>query len=218
MTPPADPMPVVLFARVSSESQDFERQLIDTRRHAEATNCRVVATISEKLSGTRRSRAKRPDLDQLMALARSGKVKMVIVTELSRLGRRPRETRDVVEGLGDLGVSVFALNIMMGYLLPSGEVNPFARLLMILLMEVDGMETNGTSHRVRSGQARAYAAGAQKGRPVGTIQTVDKLLLKYPKVIKYLRAGLAVREAAAAAGVSTNTVLKVKNALGEVSS
>jgi len=206
-------IPVALFARVSKEAQDFGRQLVDTQGHADRTGRVVVATIAEKLSGSRRSRAKRPDLDVLLNLAKAGRIKEVLVTEMSRLGRRARETRAVVEELGDLGVSVFALNLQLGYLLPDGKVNPMARLVMSVLMEVDEMESERTSHRIKSGQAVAFAGGAQKGRPVGTTQDKAKLLAKYPKVVKHLRNALTVREVADLAGCSTNTVLKVKNAL-----
>lgn len=211
--PQPDRLPVALFARVSKEAQDFGRQLVDTQRHADRCGHEVVATITEKLSGSRRSRQQRPDLDQLLALARAGRIRMVLVTELSRLGRRARETRAVVEELADLGVSVFALNIQLGYLLPDGGVNPIARLVMTVLMEVDEMETERMGHRIKSGQAVAYAAGAQKGRPAGTTLGPAELLARYPKVVKHLRKGLAVREVAALAGCSTNTVLKVKSAL-----
>jgi len=206
-------VPVVLFARVSSEVQDFGRQLRDLERHATRAGYQVVATIAEKLSGSRRSRAKRPDLDELLALAKSGAVRQVLVTELSRLGRRAREVRQVVEELADLKVSVFALNIQLGSLLPDGKPNPIARLIMTVLMEVDEMETERLGHRIKSGQDKAYAAGAQKGRPVGTVQDSKKVLAKYPKVVKYLESGLTVREIAGLAHCSTNTVLKVKAAL-----
>jgi DNA invertase Pin-like site-specific DNA recombinase len=208
-----EPVPVVLFARVSSEAQDFGRQLRDLERYADRAGCHVVATIAEKLSGSRRSRAKRPDLDQLLALARSGQVRQVLVTELSRLGRRAREVRQVVEELADLKVSVFALNIQLGSLLPDGKPNPIARLIMTVLMEVDEMETERLGHRIKSGQEKAYAQGAQKGRPTGTTQDEDKLKKRYPKVVKHLQTGLTVREIAGLAGCSTNTVLKVKAAL-----
>jgi DNA invertase Pin-like site-specific DNA recombinase len=152
-------MPVVLFARVSSEAQDFGRQLRGLERHAE------------------------------------------------------RAGYQVVEELADLKVSVFALNIQLGSLLPDGKPNLIARLVMTVLMEVDEMETERLGHRIRSGQDKAFAAGAQKGRPVGTVQDSKKLLAKYPKVVNYLEKALPVREIAELARCSTNTVLKVKAAL-----
>ncbi|MBF9239482.1 recombinase family protein [Hymenobacter sp. BT683] len=209
----ADPLPVALFARVSKEAQDFGRQLLDTQRHADRSGYEVVATIAEKLSGSRRSRAKRPDLDQLLHLAKSGRIRMVLVTELSRLGRRARETRAVVEELADLGVSVFALNIQLGYLLPDGKVNPMARLVMTVLMEVDEMETERMGHRIKSGQAAAFAAGAQKGRPAGSTKSSAQTISKYPKVVEHLQKRLSVRDVAKLANCSTNTVQKVKTAL-----
>ena len=212
MTQP-DPVPVVLFARVSSEAQDFGRQLRELEAHARRAGYQVVATIAEKLSGSRRSRARRPDLERLLQLARAGQVRQVLVTELSRLGRRARETRQVVEELADLRVSVFALNIQLGYLLPDGKPNPMARLVMTVLMEVDEMETERLGERIRSGQAKAFAEGRQKGRPAGSRQDEDKLKKKYPKVVKHLQGGLSVREIAGLTGHSTNTVLKVKGAL-----
>jgi DNA invertase Pin-like site-specific DNA recombinase len=75
------------------------------------------------------------------------------------------------------------------------------------------METERLGHRIKSGQDKAYAAGAQKGRPVGTVQDAKKVVAKYPKVVKYLESGLTVREIAGLAHCSTNTVLKVKAAL-----
>lgn len=206
-------MAVAIFARVSKEAQDFGRQVVDAQRHADRAGYQVVATIAEKLSGSRNSRAKRPDLDQLLALARGGCIRMVLVTELSRLGRRARETRAVVEELADLGVSVFALNIQLGYLLPDGRVNPMARLVMTVLMEVDEMETERMGHRIKSGQAVAFAAGAQKGRPLGSVQKAAALLTKYSKVVRLLQKGVVVRDVAEAVGCSTNTVLKVKKVL-----
>jgi DNA invertase Pin-like site-specific DNA recombinase len=207
------PIPTVLFARVSKESQDFGRQLLDLQQHADRCGYQVVATITEKLSASRRSRAKRPDLDQLLALARRGHVRQVLVTELSRLGRRARETRAVVEELMDLGVSVFALNIQLGTLLPDGKPNGIARLIMTVLMEIDEMETERLSDRIKSGQRKRFAEGAQKGRPTGTKKTSAEIVAKYPKVVKHLKSALSVREIADLAKCSTNTVLKVKNAL-----
>ena len=111
-----DALPVATFARVSKEAQDFGRQLIDTQRHAERAGYQVVDTIAEKLSGSRSTRARRSALDQFMGLAKAGRIRMVLVTEMSWLGRRARETRAMVGQLADLGVSVFALNIQFGYL------------------------------------------------------------------------------------------------------
>ena len=68
--PPAYKRPAVVRARAKTGTQGFGRQLRDLERHAQRDGYQVVATIAEKLSGSRRSRA--PDvagLDELLALA-----------------------------------------------------------------------------------------------------------------------------------------------------
>jgi DNA invertase Pin-like site-specific DNA recombinase len=208
-------IPVLIFARVSKESQDFGRQLVDLQRHADQHGYQVVATIAEKLSGSRNSRAKRPDLDELMTLASAGTVKKVLVTELSRLGRRARETRQVIEELQDLGVSVYAQNIGMETLLDTGKPNSMMRIVMAVLMEVDEMESERISVRSKSGQQHAWSQGKQKGRPTGTAKAAEQLLKDYPKVVKYLQSGNSVRETAKLCGCSKNTVQKVRDVLPE---
>lgn len=208
--------PVALFARVSSQAQDFGRQLVDLQRHADRQQYQVVATIAEKLSGSRNSRARRPDLDQLLQLARAGQIQKVLVTELSRLGRRARETRQVVEELMDMGVSVYALNIGLETLLPTGKRNSMAGLVMTVLMEVDEMESERNRERSSSGQEKAWAKGKQKGRPAGTGKSDAELLLQYPKVVQRLNEGRSVRETHLLCQVATGTVQKVKKALQAV--
>ncbi|WP_369810633.1 recombinase family protein [Hymenobacter cheonanensis] len=48
------------FARVSTEAQDFSRQLRDLKRHTERAGGQVVAEIAERLSATSRTGARLP--------------------------------------------------------------------------------------------------------------------------------------------------------------
>lgn len=53
----------------------------------------------------------------------------------------------------------------------------------------------------------------RKNRPVGSGMSDEKLLEKYPEIVKYLKKGLSVRDTAAASHKSTYTVQKVKKAM-----
>ena len=64
--------------------------------------------------------------------------------------------------------------------------------------------------RLNSGRQLAIEKGVRLGRPVGSKMTDEKMLDKYPAVVKRLKKGLSVRDTAAACGVSTYTVKKVK--------
>lgn len=68
------------------------------------------------------------------------------------------------------------------------------------------------SKRIKKGMQAAAAEGVHIGRPSeGTAET----LAKYPAVVQAIEQGLSLRKAAASAGVSVNTVRKVKEAMGD---
>lgn len=74
-----------LYARVSTDEQDPGLQVADLRRLAEHRGWRVVDEYVDRgISGTKESR---PGLDRLMADARAGKLDLVAVWKLDRLGR-----------------------------------------------------------------------------------------------------------------------------------
>ncbi len=63
---------------------------------------------------------------------------------------------------------------------------------------------------VKAGMEAAKADGVHVGRPPGSKENGSATLAKYPDVVTALQDGLSLRKAARAAGVSVNTVRKVK--------
>jgi DNA invertase Pin-like site-specific DNA recombinase len=84
----AENMAIVGYARVSSESQDYERR-VDALKAAGAGK-----VFAEKVSG---ARADRPQLAKMMATLKPGDV--VIVTKIDRLGR---STQDLLNLIGEV--------------------------------------------------------------------------------------------------------------------
>lgn len=70
-----------------------------------------------------------------MTLASERKIQKVLVTEVSRLGRRTSEVLQAIETLTDLGVSVYVHTYSLETLTPKGKRNPTASLLFTLLAE-----------------------------------------------------------------------------------
>lgn len=68
-------------------------------------------------------------------------------------------------------------------------------------------------HRLATveGMNKAKEQGIHVGRPFGTTETEDDLLRKYPLVVEAIEKAMSLRQAADYAGVSVNTVRKVKN-------
>ena len=206
--------PVAIFVRVSKQSQDYERQIADLTQYAIKQGYTIVATIAEKVSGAKRN-AERKGIRDLLTLAAERRITKVLVSEVSRLGRRTSEVLRVVEELTDCGVSVYAHNYNLETLTPEGRRNPVASLLFTLLAEFSRLERETLIERIHSGLEEAKRKGKVLGRPVGTTKERAALLKEYTAVVRCLKQGLSLRQAAKVSDVSVNTVRKVKAALSD---
>lgn len=201
-----------IFVRVSKQSQDYERQIHDLTAYAERQGYKVVTTIAEKVSGAK-SNDERHGIAELLSLAASGRIQKVLVTEVSRLGRRTSEVLKVLEELSDRGVSVYAQNYNLETLTPDGKRNPIASLLFTLLAEFSRLERETLVERINSGLAEARRKGKTLGRPPGTTKDKAQFLKENAPVVRLLKQYFSYRQVAKIAGVSVNTVRKVKSML-----
>ena len=89
---------VVIYARVSTNSQDYERQIIDLRDYANRMDYVVVKEFSEKISGAKKV-AEREQLSELLNYVEANKIDKVLIYECSRLSRRIVDFLQVIEQL-----------------------------------------------------------------------------------------------------------------------
>ena len=202
----------VIYARVSStgDRQDTERQVADLRNHAAASGMEVVKVYEEKASGAKDDREVLADC---LAFLREGNADTLLLSELSRLGRSVRKILDVTDDLTKAGINIHILDLNIDTMLPDGTENPVAKMLLTVLGLGAEIERRNIVSRLNSGRQLAIARGVRMGRPFGSGMSNEKLLQKYPDVVRRLRKGLSVRDTAAACGVSPYTVLKVKKAM-----
>src|SRR6476469_11182631 len=78
---------VAVYARVSTQDQTCENQLIELRRYVEARGWSATEYVDHGVSG---AKDRRPALDQLVADVRRHKVQAVVCWRLDRLGRNLR--------------------------------------------------------------------------------------------------------------------------------
>lgn len=202
----------VIYARVSStgDRQDTNRQVADLTRYAAATGLDVVEVYTEKASGAKDDREV---LAECIEALRAGKADTLLLSELSRLGRSVRKILDVTDDLTKAGINIHILDLNIDTMLPDGKENPVAKMLLTVLGLGAEIERKNIVSRLNSGRQLAIEKGVRLGRPIGSKMTDEKLLDKYPAVVKRLKKGLSVRDTAAACGVSTFTVQKVKKIL-----
>lgn len=144
-----------LYARVSTEEQDFQRQLSELQARASLQGLTVRTVFSEKVSGTAR---KRPGREALLEAARRGEFTVLLCTELSRLGRGMLDLLQTLEELAQAGVSVRCLHG------PSFDfTRPAGKLIAAVLSAVAEMEREAISERTKSGMAEAKRRGKTFG-------------------------------------------------------
>jgi len=203
-------MKAIIYVRVSTKEQDYQRQIHDLEAVAKARGWTVVDVITEKVSGVSKTRT---GIDKLMKAVESKTVDKVLVTEISRLGRKTLEILTLVDRVHSYGVSIYIHNYGVETLQPNGKKNPMVSMMLTILSEFATMERENTIDRIQSGLSHAKKQGVRLGRPVGTAKNTDALLIEYKGVVKSLKKGLSVRESAKVNDVAVNTVMKVKRAI-----
>lgn len=111
-------MNVVIYSRVSSQSarQSTERQVVDLERFAAGRGYEVTAVFEEKISG-RKANIERPVLSRCLEYCTDpqNRVDMLLLTEISRLGR---STLEILNSLDTLHTHKICVYIQLSYLQP----------------------------------------------------------------------------------------------------
>ena len=200
---------VVIYARVSTQGQDYERQLAELREYARKMEYEVVMEFCEKVSGAK-TVAERQALTELLSFVESNKVDKVLIYECSRLSRRAIDFLTVIENLTAKKISVYIHQNGLETLLPNGQPNPIAQLVMGILAQFNSMERSLIRSRMESGYNHYRLSGGRVGRKKGYRKTDEEMKQQYTKEIQLLRKGLSLRNIRAITSTSINTLRKLK--------
>ena len=90
-------MKAVIYARVSSttDRQNTERQIADLTKYAEYKGMEISKVLEEKISGAKKN-SERPVFDEAINFCKTNKVDILLVSELSRLGRNAFEVLETL--------------------------------------------------------------------------------------------------------------------------
>ena len=199
----------VIFARVSTSSQEYERQVNELMALANGNTWSVEAIFAEKVSGAK-SNSERAELIRMVNYIESNHIDKVLVSELSRLGRDTLQVLEVIEMLNSKGISLYIQNYNIETLTKEGKVNAMSQFLITILAEVARMERKTIRERVESGYKNFRANGGKVGRKVGSVKSKERKQEEYAKVLRSLRAGKSIRDTAMICSVSISTVQRIK--------
>jgi DNA invertase Pin-like site-specific DNA recombinase len=162
---------VAILVRVSTAKQDTARQISELRQYADGKGYDVIEVCQETILGSAEDH-ERDGLRRAEQLAREGKIKKVLVHEISRIARKNSVAHRFVETLEECGVSLYWHAQSIETLLPNGKRNPAAGIMLALLAEMARNESETLRERIKSGLALARSRGVILGRPKDTNRVV----------------------------------------------
>ena len=204
---------VVLLARVSTDKQEYRRQINELKGFCEKMDWEIAEIFANKVSGAE-TIENRTEIVEMVEFVRKNKVKRVVCLEISRLGRNTLEALKVIQILNESKVSLYIKNYSLETLNADGSVNPVASLICTILLEIASMERLTIRERMNSGRTqyieRCRREGIKMGRPATYKKELDTYKQQYQKEIGLLKKGISLRNVASITGTSVNTIRKIK--------
>jgi DNA invertase Pin-like site-specific DNA recombinase len=204
-----------LFIRVSTDKQDYQRQIFELNEFCRLKNFDITETIATRITGTKTFQ-EREDLQQLFKSGASKRFDKVVVSEISRIGRNAKDIRNTVDYLHSKKISIVFMNLGgLESLDDKGNESFVTNIIISIYSELAQEEKRILSERIKSGLANARHKGRQIGRPEGTLEN-EVILKKYSRLAADLRKGLSLRQCQKLHDVSRNTAIKVKRLLPNI--
>lgn len=204
---------VVILGRVSTDKQDYQRQIVELQDYCNKVGWEVVRVFANKVSGAK-TIEERSELQDMLQFIKKNEISRVVCLEVSRLGRNTLESLKVIQMLNENQVSLFIKNYNLETLNPDGSINPVASLITTILLEIASMERLTIRERMKSGQQqyieRCRKIGIKMGRVEGYRKPDHDYKEQYSKEISLLRKGISLRNVQGITGTSINTLRKLK--------
>ncbi|MBQ2176241.1 MAG: recombinase family protein [Alphaproteobacteria bacterium] len=156
------------YYRVSSDFQNYKSQKIGVLNWCKQNKYGMIdkEVIDDGVSGT--VLAKDRALNRIVKNSKSGDI--LIVSELSRIGRSTADVLNTLNKLAEKGVEVHFVKQNMKM-----DNSPMGKMMVAIMSAFAELERDLISQRTIEGLARVKSEGKTLGRPVGTKNTNYKL-------------------------------------------
>lgn len=148
----------------------------------------------------------------LVELVEQGKVKELVVEELSRLGRNTIDCLTTLDWLEKNEVNVVVRGMGNLQSMVNGKKNPIWNLITSVMSSIYELERNQILERTDMGRKMYVMNGGKLGRKIGTNENILTFLNK-PKskqIISLLEKGKSVRDICGRLSVSPKTIVKIR--------
>ena len=206
-----------IYARVSStgERQSTERQVIDLTDYANKNTMTICRTFEEHISGAKKNH-ERPVLQECLSFCVDEKVDVLLLSELSRLGRNVDEVLANIRFAKENHLNIYFQKEGISIYGCDGKENPYLTIMIAVLGTCAQMERENIHYRLQSGRKvyvdKCLAATGKSGlgRKEGYRKPVETKKEEYKEALKLLRAGYPIRKVAKLTDVSESTVKRLK--------
>ena len=204
---------VVILARVSTDKQDYERQVNELTDYCRKMDWEVEKVFTNKVSGAKKNE-EREEIRELISYVNSNQIRRVVCLEISRMGRNTLEALKVIQILNEHKVSLYVKNYNLETLDSEGRVSPVASLICTILLEVAAMERLTIKERMESGRRqyieKCRREGIKMGRPSTYRKSIDEYKKQYQREFSLIRKGLSLANISAITGTSISTIQKLR--------
>ena len=207
----------IIFSRCSSSGalesrQDTTRQVEDLQRYAATNSLTIVRIFQEHISGGTPNKD-RPVLQEALSFCLENHIDIILVSELSRLGRKCDEILETIKYLKDHKINCYFQKEQLSIFDSEGKENAYLTIMTAVLGTACEIERQSIYWRLKSGRDRYIRNHGVIGKPKGSgVKTKEMKEIEYKSVIKNLKLGQSVRNTAKITGVSQSTVQRVKKA------
>ncbi len=185
------------YARISTsdKGQNAQVQVVEAREYAERCGWDIVEEIVDVISG---AAAKRAGLERLRQLVWEGKVDVILIVRLDRLGRSLQHLLNLLNEFHEYQVALVSLKEHLDLSTSAG------RLMFHIIAALAEFERDLIRERVCAGLAYAKSQGRKLGRPGLNVDVMGVRILR--------KEGLSCRAIGTRLGLSASSVHKLLRA------
>jgi site-specific DNA recombinase len=170
----------VIYARVSTiDKQEYQRQVDELKSLAVYKKLVVAEVFGEKISGTLKADT-RPAFAKMMKYIEENNIHHILVSELSRLGRRMRDTIQIIQSLTDKEICVHVKEGTLTTLDENFEEDTFTSIIINILIGFANIEKDTFANRSKSGLRYSVKNGGSGSgiiKPYGYKKVGKKLVI-----------------------------------------
>lgn len=173
------------YIRVSTSLQSLNNQFEEINRYCDLNGISIDKSIEIEISSRKDVRSRK--INDLLEMLKSGDI--LIVTELSRLGRNTGEVINLIDTLIKMNVEV---RILKQNLFIKSQ-DPMNKMLITILSMFSEFERDIISQRTKESLQNLKARGIKLGKKKGTIQS-SKYDDDKDRIVELLSLGLSYRK------------------------